>query len=312
MASVYFSDSIEDATGSPLTTREALSHAVPRIDAMQASRFRETMHGRGVFLGCFARAKNEYLLPFYSRPKPGSLRPREEFVQLTSRIISACAPSAERLFRGNEPALESIGMLLYELFKNTNEHAVTDAKGHAYSKNLRAVMAKFVQYESESVDERVVSSDPSLARYLSENFANRAQTSAAPSAPTQQTPLLELTVVDTGPGLVRRWLSRYGREGDINLSIDREVELVRACFELHATTKDKNAAGGGLTYVLETLNQLNAYLRLRTGRICLVQDFSASDSAEFAPSHWLEDRTELPHTAGAAFSIVFPLSKVAR
>lgn len=312
LASVYFSESIEVSGGAPLTTREALSHAVPRIDAMQTSRFRDTMHGRGVFLGCFARAKNEYLLPFYSRPKHGALRSRDEFIQLTSRIISACAPSAEKLFKDNDAALDSIGTLLYELFKNTDEHATTDENGHAYSKNLRAVMAKFVQYDPESTGEHVVSSDPSLTKYLSENFSDRGQTNETSSSQGQQTPLLELTVVDTGPGLARRWLSRHGGKDDIELSIEREVDIVRECFALHATTKDTNASGGGLTYVLETLSHLNAYLRLRTGRVCLVQDFSESDSVEFAPSHWLADRKELPHTAGAAYSIVFPLSKVVR
>jgi hypothetical protein len=230
---------------------------------------------------------------------------------LTSRIIAACSPAVEKLVTDTDRALESIGSLLYELFKNTDEHATTDENGRLYAKSLRAVMAKFVQLSPESTEENVVSSDPSLTKYLAATFANRRSADNA-MASSAQTQLLELTVLDTGPGLAKRWLSRYGIDEKQEISIDEEVDIVHKCFALHATTKSTNASGGGLSHVVGVLSQLKAYMRLRTGRICLVQDFSEPQSNGFKPQHWLSERKELPHTAGAAYSIVIPLAKVSQ
>ncbi|RQM47127.1 hypothetical protein EHZ19_15855 [Paraburkholderia bannensis] len=307
LVSAYFAGSVEvPGREDPLSTREALSFGVGRIQAMQESQFRETMRGRGVFLCCFARAKNEYLLPFYNRAQPGALRSRADFVSLISKIITAIAPAAE--WKVSEEANKSIGYLIYELFKNTDEHATFDEDGRPYVRNVRALMAKFISYDREAQLEQVVSDDAVFNKYLAEHSAAHAAAGLGGDSPLQRTSFLELTVLDTGPGLVRRWMSRYGAPSEGALSIDEEVDIVKRCFALHQTTKDKNASGGGLTYVLKTLSELNAYLRLRTGRICLVQDFSNTPAGVFEPMHWLEERRELSHTAGASYSIVIPMT----
>jgi hypothetical protein len=309
IASVYFAGAIEDADGTSVSTRGALAYAVPRIKAMQASKYLDTMHGRGVFLCCFAGAKNEYLLPLYSRAQSGALRSRDEFMTLTERIINACAPGMERDL--TPATLSSLGSLVYELFKNTDEHASTDESGQPYQRNVRTVMAKFVSYDVASAKERLGEEDPSLSFFVLHNMANRKRLRDEAGKPQHRrlTSFLELTVMDTGPGLVRRWLSKYGDASIDALSIEQEVEHVRQCFELHATTKDTTGGGGGLSHVVKTLYQLNAYMRLRTGRVCLVQDFSGTKGAEFAPRHWLKDQHELPLTVGASYSIIVPLSK---
>lgn len=307
LVSTYFSGSVEvSGRDAPLSTREALSFGVARIQAMQESRFRESMRGRGVFLCCFARAKNEYLVPFYSRPHPGGLRSRADFVSLTSRIISACAPSAE--LKLSERENTAIGTLIYELFKNTDEHATVDETGNPYTRNVRALMAKFIAYDRDALNEEVVSDDPVFSKYLAEKSAAHAATAPGGNSPLQRTSFLELTVLDTGPGLVRRWMSLDGASSTEGLSIDTETAIVKQCFALHATTKSTNASGIGLSYVLKTLGELNAFLRLRTGRICLVQDFSDTPAGSFEPTHWLENHKELSYTAGASYSIVIPLT----
>jgi hypothetical protein len=313
MAAAYFSEVIESNTGTPLSTREALASAVERIEAMQDGNYRGTMHGRGAFLGCFARAKNEFLVPLYSRPEIGGVRSREDFVNLTSRLIAACAPSAGNKMA--EPSRIALGTLLYELFRNTDEHATTDETGRPYGKGLRAVMAKFISFEAKGAGEHFGEEDPSLAFFLMHNIANRQkyEDTEGRKKASKQTSLLELTVFDTGPGLARRWLSRHGQAGDdiSSLSVEEEVSIVRQCFELHATTKTTAGSGGGLSHVLRMLQQLNAYLRLRTGRVCLTQDFSSpKPNVVFEPKHWLKDRSELPMAAGACYSIVVPASKV--
>ncbi|BCQ22397.1 hypothetical protein NK8_05060 [Caballeronia sp. NK8] len=313
MAAAYFSETIASSAGSPLSTREALANVIPRIEAMQDGNFRSTMHGRGAFLGCFARARNEFLVPLYSRAEVGAVRSREDFVNLTSRLIAACAPTTGQTMA--ESSRVALGTLLYELFRNTDEHATTDEHGRPYSKGLRAVMAKFISFETKNAAAHLGEEDPPLSIFLLHNIANRRKypNAEGKQEATKQTSLLELTVVDTGPGLARRWLSRHGGGDDdiTSLTIEEEVALVRKCFEMHATTKSTAGSGGGLSHVLRMLQQLNAYLRLRTGRVCLTQDFSSpKEKVSFEPKHWLKNRPELPMAEGACYSIVVPASKV--
>lgn len=309
IAALYFAGQVSDPV-EDVSKKSALAYAIPRIEAMQAGRYRDTMHGRGAFLGCFAGAKNEYLRPFYARGDAESLRSRDEFITLIGQIVAACAPSSERHL--NTSRLVAIGSLLYELFKNTHEHASTDEQGVRYRKNLRGVMAKFISVPIEGENPDILSGeDPSYAFFMLRYLANKKRhiTAEGRLRAGTQSSFLELTVIDTGPGLIRRWLSKFPKPPNLDgLSIEDEVSIIKRCFEMHATTKDSKSSGGGLDRVVQTLSELKGFLRLRTGRVCLVQDFSSTKANAFAPRHWDPERTALPHTVGAAYSIVIPLS----
>ncbi|WP_065860123.1 hypothetical protein [Ralstonia pickettii] len=310
IAALYFASQTSGIGGEPLSKREALQPAVPRIAAMQEGRYLDTMHGRGVFLACFAGAKNEYLKPFYASGSEDSLRSRDEFITLTNQIISACAPSTAK--RLTPERLVAIGSLLYELFKNTHEHAVTNEMGVRYDKSVRAVLAKFVSVQGTGEGEGILSSeDSSHAFFFLRNLANkqRHMQDSGRLRSGVQSHFLELTVLDTGPGLVRRWLSRFPGRNLSDLSIADEVDIVKRCFEMHASTKENRSSGGGLDRVVQTLTELKGFLRLRTGRVCLVQDFSSEKSRAFAPRHWDTAQEELPLTTGAVYSIIIPLSR---
>lgn len=310
IAALYFASQASDASDEPITKRAALQPAVARIAAMQDGRYLETMHGRGVFLACFAGARNEYLRPFYASGSEDSLRSRDEFITLTGQIIAACAPLTEKRLTADR--LSAIGALLYELFKNTHEHAVTDESGVQYEKNIRAVLAKFISVQGQKEGEGMLSSeDSSHAFFFLRNLANKQRHVQEDGKLRSgvQSHFLELTVLDTGPGLVRRWLSRFPDKALSDLSIGDEVDIVKRCFAMHASTKENRSSGGGLDRVVQTLSELKGFLRLRTGRICLVQDFSSEKSRSFAPRHWDTSQEELPLTTGAVYSIIIPLSR---
>ncbi len=310
MAALYFAPSMVDKTNHVVPSRDGLTYVIPHIHAMQNGDYLGTMHGRGVFLGCFAGAKNEYLHPLYSRGQQNSLRGRDDFAILARQIIEACAPSARR---GLTPRrLNAISNLMYELFRNTDEHARTDEIGKFYSRNLRGLMVKFISVNAEAVKSESSGRDVPHSIFILRNLANQRLHLNAEGRPrsASDASYLELTVFDTGPGLVRRWMSKNGEAQTIDkLRIEEEVDLVRTCFERHTTTKDIEASGHGLDLVVNVLSELKAFLRLRTGRLCLIQDFSSLKSKKFEPQHWLKDRIELPLTAGAAYSIIIPLSR---
>lgn len=312
MAGLYFSQKIENSNQESFPSKYGLTFVVPQILAMQAGEYLNTMHGRGIFLACFANAKNAFIHPFYSRGTSDSLRGREDFHTLAIQLIKTCAPSAMKTI--STRGFSSISNLIYELFRNTDEHAQTDEFGDTYSRNLRGVMVKFISYSAEAVSSEINSEDFSQNMFILRTLANQKthKEEGGRQKSVKDASFIELTVFDTGPGLVRRWLRKNMPDKDIKkLNISEEVTFVKKCFEQHETTKDGKGSGHGLDLVLQSLTELNAFLRLRTGRVCLVQDFSSVSRKKtgFVPRHWLKERHELPLVAGASYSIIIPLSR---
>ena len=310
MAALYFAPTFADTADKIQPSRVGLAYAVPRIEAMQAGRFRETMHGRGAFLACFAGARNEYLLPFYSKGKSDSLRGREDFARVTEQLILACAPNAIRKFSPHH--IKAITNLVYELFRNTDEHAQLDENGHRYHRNMRGLMAKFISRSKSTISSEATGQDIPQNLFMLRTLANsriHKDTNGSPRA-VADAAFLELTVFDTGPGLARRWMSKNAPDKTLeDISIDEEMKFVLNCFEQHATTKDSDVSGLGLGLVVSALREVKAFLRLRTGRICLFQDFSSTTNSAFSPKHWIKERPELALAPGASYSIIIPLSR---
>nr|WP_315475950.1 hypothetical protein [uncultured Undibacterium sp.] len=315
MAALYFSQKIEDSNQESFSPKHGLTFVVPQIVAMQSGDYQNTMHGRGIFLACFANARNEFIHPFYSKGSSESLRGREDFHTLAEQLIKTYAPSANRTI--SDRSFNAISNLLYELFRNTDEHARTDEFGDAYARNLRGVMVKFVTYSEKAISSEINPDDIAQNMFMLRTLANQKthKDEDGKQKSAKDASFIELTVFDTGPGLVRRWLQKNeATKNTKDLHIEDEVKFVRKCFEQHSTTKDGRGSGHGLTLVLRCLGELSAFLRLRTGRVCLVQDFSSLSSAgaEFNPRHWLKERPELPLVSGAAYSVIIPMSRNAK
>ena len=299
----YMAPHRADPKGIELGKNEVLAQAAPYIEAMQSRRFRETMNGRGALLTCFAGAKNEFLLPLYERPNTeDGMRGTDDFEKLTLQLIEACNPAMLR--HTPETILQSLSLLLRELFENTNDHASTDELGRDYTweyPNVRGVLAKYISFGPHEKDAISAFDDVPHRLFFQKALLNYTA--------SKTIDFLELTVIDSGPGIAKRWLAHVRPNERVeDISIDLEEELVREAFELGKTSKKINGTGIGLDTVIKSLVKLRALLRLRTGRLCLYQDFSGSSTLAFEPRHWLNDRKELPRTVGASFSILIPLS----
>lgn len=299
----YLAPNLTAPQGNGFEKREVLAQAAPYIDAMQSSRFRETMNGRGAILVCFAGAKNEFLLPLYERNNLDGLRGSGDFEKLTKKLIEVCDPSALR----NTPDtfLQSLGLLLRELFENTNDHASTDESGRGYTwnyPNVRGILAKYISFSPNTKDAINAFDDVPHRLYFQKALLN--------ASADKTLDFIELSVIDCGPGIAKRWLAHVSPHQNISdISIEKEESLVRETFELGKTSKPINGTGIGLYTVIKSLIRLKALLRLRTGRLCLYQDFSSGSDIFFEPRHWLNNRKELPRTEGTSFSILIPLAK---
>jgi len=291
-----------DSKGNVLKKSEVLAQAASYIEAMQTSRFRETMNSRGAILACFAGARNEFLIPLYERPDVQGVRGIRDFELLTQRIINCCAPSTLR--RLPEADIQTISLLIRELFENTNDHATTDEFGREYCwdyPNVRSIIAKYIAFNPNDTSSVNTLSDAPHHMFYQKALLDYTA--------TRIIDFLEVTVIDSGPGIAKRWLSHVDPNTYAeDILIDEEEKLVREAFKLGKTTKNIRGTGVGLDTVIKSLVKLKAFLQLRTGRLCLYQNFSDNSKQEFAPSHLLSNRKKLPRTVGTSFSILIPLS----
>ncbi|MGH8557963.1 MAG: hypothetical protein ACRESZ_10980 [Methylococcales bacterium] len=210
--------------------------AAEAITAMDRGRFRDTMDGRGVFLACLAGAKREFLLPLYERPTIQGMRGTRDFEILIGQIVNACSPELHR--HASPQSLRFIGLLVRELFENTNDHAHSDVFGRNYNwdyPNPRAILAKFIAIDSYAIEsERLFEGDAQQNLFLTRAILDkpdgpRNRNSASVGSTTK---FLEVSVIDGGPGIARRWLAhkRRGVENTNELSAEEEEQLVRVCW----------------------------------------------------------------------------------
>jgi hypothetical protein len=194
-----------------------------------------------------------------------------------------------------EPRLVSaIGDALYELFRNTDEHARTDINGDHLRRSIRGIHARRHALLPEDM-ERAASESPHLLDY----FRRRR-----PRAGRRHVQMAEFSVFDSGPGLASRWLGRSVEDPA------EEKTAVEACFERHKSTKQLKGRGMGLPIVIAALRERGGFLRVRTGRLSLFADLAGQTAVEFGTPPDLRpwsDRRNLPPAAGTLFTFLLPL-----
>ena len=289
---------------------ETLAEAKEVIESMQAYEYEKTLDGKGVFLSCFSGAKNEYLLPLYNQTNQNGLRGKLDFEKLIAGMISTFFPEFITSF--SQKQIFSITSLLYELFENTNDHATKDYLGNNYdweTPNLRAIYTKGISFSnlSEESFNAYTNGDAPLRNFFINSTINKKPEESGLS-------FLELSIIDSGIGIAQTWHKKKHPEIPYeNVDITKEEEYVRKAFKLRKTTKNQITAGYGLDWVIRNLNQLNAFVRLRTGKICLYQDFSsAKEEVSFNPDHWSKNNIELSPAVGTAFTVLIPMKEVSR
>ncbi len=196
----------------------------------------------------------------------GEVRHRDDFVALAEAMARKATSG-----RGGSPVTADVrgplGAVLHELFKNTHEWARTDEHGVPLLRSVRGLLAQGHSWAEQEALE-VAGESPALAAYL--------------SAPGVRTPdgrwrFLELSIFDSGAGLARRWLSGHP-EGATDPAAPTPEEEYRACAECFVRWNSSTRAGHkglGLHEVMRTLSHLNAFFRVRSGRLSLYRDFAA-------------------------------------
>lgn len=274
----------EDATSDSGSFEQSIANAV---------------YGHRTFLPCVDHSTKGLITPFYHAN--GSFRERSEFRRFAELLIGR---RSEQFVEENQSELAGLGAILFELMHNTHDWARTDVDEVPLRKSIRGILFTRLYLPISSVH-RAAGTNTTIADYM---------LSVGKRRPDQYVHLAELSVIDAGPGLAARWMSREGSEADI--TIEDEYAACISCLGLHCTSSSESYRGVGLFDVMNTLNDLSALVRVRTGRVAMLRDFIASPLSE----NELSDGPSLPLSrehrprpsgmapaAGTVFTILFPL-----
>lgn len=192
----------------------------------------------------------------------------------------------------------TLAIALYELIRNTDEHARMDDRGNTRRKSIRGLQGKKHLLKPEHLAEMTAASPP-LNAYCQRLLPARAENS--------HVQLIELSVFDTGPGLA----SSLTGVPLAQLPIEDERRAVRQCFAKNISRKHTSSSGLGLPNIAKSLTEAGGFMRLRTGRCALYSDFIDDPVSQFGDLPYLRDWFEgdgvAAPVAGTLFTLIFPL-----
>lgn len=201
--------------------------------------------------------------------------------------------------------IEALQIIIWELMKNTHDHAIKDYLNNTdLSPNIRGVYLDIHRSSKKNfLLEHAANSG--LKNYLNEVLFEGENF------------LLEISVFDSGPGMVKRYL---GEKWTKDLTPNDEVLAIKNCLCKGITSVDGikgENKGYGLDSVLKTLSQMQGYLKIRTGNISIYRDLLKSpyyetlessridlqDAATNSPSEF----SSAGDSIGTIISMFFPL-----
>ena len=260
----------EAATASGLPIGPSLRRsALERLEILQGWRPRDGSRGPQIEILCADHLSKSCPVTLYEprREDVQSVRPAKAFKDLAKVLLGTVMTSG---MVGTMPQglPDAIGDALYELFRNTHQHALTDVRGDHLRRSVRGIHARRHSLDPAVLSEMLEGSPP-LHQYSTRRRARAGR---------RHVELVEFSVFDSGPGMAARWL---GRE-----TPDRQEELqaVTECFERHGSSQSNRGRGIGLPIVIAALRERNGFLRLRTGRQSLYADLGEEADAPFGKS----------------------------
>jgi hypothetical protein len=268
---------VQDEHGNPIPKEEsrAFSQYLDAMDSYEFLRTHATMQMRANLV-CIQGARREFIQPLYHEVKGKKIvRPVPDVRLFVQDILSQLAPT----WTGSvlRQVASPLATLVKELMENADWWARTNEMGKVYrpGKAFRVLSFRLVDIDNENA-EIFGGSNPHLQNYLQTILLQQGETDRAGTAVKKRIikrhKFIELSVVDSGPGLARRWLA--SREQDVkyvsnlnDISIQEEEEAVVECFKKWATSSHSSLRGIGLFSVAKMLREKNGFMRLRSGRL---------------------------------------------
>jgi len=227
------------------------------------------------------------------------LRSRSRFIDLSRFLLERY--NIDRFSEKDFGKLiTSLGTVLYEMFKNTDDHARTKLDGDLLKYSFRGMQLEVHGQDVEALHSIADGYAP-IASYIPR--VQPPQTGEF----SDLTNYLVLSIFDTGPGLACRYSSRSLE----SMTLQEEEEITRECFT-KVTSKAHDRFGQGLLLLGKALERHDGFLQLRTGRLSMYFDSANSQKdANFASKLKVFRSSRVTGSAptcGAALTMILPIS----
>jgi hypothetical protein len=201
--------------------------------------------------------------------------------------------------------IEDLEIIIWELVKNTHDHATKDYLNQIdLSPNTRGVYLKihrsskknFISNEKDNVG---------LKNYFDNVLAEGDNF------------LLEISVFDVGPGMIKRFL---GKDWNESISANAEVDIIKKCLCKGISSTEGfrgNNRGYGLNNALMTLSNRKGYIKIRTGKVSIYRDLLKSphfETMDYTRIELQDSKTNSPSefspagdTIGTLITMLYPL-----
>jgi hypothetical protein len=202
-------------------------------------------------------------------------------------------------------SFDSLLKIIWELLNNTDEHARKDFLNEAkLSPNTRGL---YMRIQRSSKKNFIADTDHTgLKQYYYNSLPEGDQIF-----------ILEITVFDSGPGLVKRFLGKNWSE---DITMQEEVNTIRKCLikgQTSVNTQKGEGKGHGLDKVIHLLDQKRGFLTIRTGRASIFRDMIVSpykpteDVQEVELFDWKnfssDSFSEMNKVEGTSITLAYPL-----
>lgn len=244
---------------------------------------------------------NEYSTSFYTRDN--KLYDQKEFEKAINLVLDKIAKN--KGYNAKEEMLRKqnivrINDLVMELFVNTDKHATTDEYGKKYEKNVRAVLFNLALLTSQKLNNWSKSGGGGKSKFLSSLIKYKFG-AKEPDFTESQVEVMEISILDGGPGMARNWTGLPREE----LTIDEEIKAVILCFEKYRSSTSIDSDGLGLWKAMKLVRELRGWFRLRTGHLILEKGFINGE--ERLRPEKKDFRKSKAFAEGVVFNFVIPL-----
>ncbi|MES2762757.1 MAG: hypothetical protein V4677_11140 [Bacteroidota bacterium] len=203
--------------------------------------------------------------------------------------------------------LDNLQTIVWELIKNTDEHAKKDYLNQIeLSPNTRGIFIKIhrsskAKFIENANNHKGLEEYYNLALNETDNF------------------MLEISVFDSGPGMVKRFL---GSKWNENVTTKEEVDTIKNCLIKGVTSVSGfqgKHKGFGLNNVLQTLNTQRGFLKIRSGHVSLYRNLIDSPYIETTEIDKVELKdwntmnpskfSKMDFTAGTLITMAYPINE---
>ena len=212
----------------------------------------------------------------------------------------------ERFVRNTNNSFDDISKIVWELLKNTDDHAKKDYFGERkLQPNTRGLFMRIQRSSKSGFVEGT--SHEGLKKYYRASFYEEDTDCF----------LLEISVFDSGPGLAKNFI---GKAWNNQVTIAEEINTIRKCLikgQTSVSGSEGKNKGFGLDEVLRLLNEKRGFLKIRSGRTSIYRDlilssYKATQHAEQVELRdWLtsssEKYSEMHNVEGTLITLSYPL-----